>query len=130
MKTNLKIVKLDKPGPYDLFCLSIDEISLAPERAGQMLSETSVPRWFWPLKICTAPRGGGVPFHPWNNNNQFHSLGHAYYELKFSVHASSTQSIDVPSWNDHRLWWISLRPITVWKPHLGLKMLTFSRIVL
>ena len=35
----LKIVKLDQPGRYDLFCLSIDEIYLASERAGQILSE-------------------------------------------------------------------------------------------
>ena len=40
----LKIVKLDQPGRYDLFCLSIDEIFLASERAGQILSETLVPR--------------------------------------------------------------------------------------
>ena len=40
----LKIIKLDQPGRYDLFCLSIDEIFLAFERAGQILSETVVPR--------------------------------------------------------------------------------------
>ena len=38
----LKIVKLDQPGRYDLFCLSIDELFLASERAGQILSETLV----------------------------------------------------------------------------------------
>ena len=40
----LKIVKLDQPGRYDLFCLSIDEIFLASERAGQILSKKLVPR--------------------------------------------------------------------------------------
>ena len=40
----LKIIKLDQPGRYALFCLSIDEIFLASERAGQILSETVVPR--------------------------------------------------------------------------------------
>ena len=40
----LKIVKLDQPGRYALFCLWIDEIFLASERAGQILSETVVPR--------------------------------------------------------------------------------------
>ena len=41
----LKIVKLDQPGRYNLLCLSIDEIFLASERAGQILSETLVPRF-------------------------------------------------------------------------------------
>ena len=41
----LKIVKLDQPGRYDLFCLSIDEIFLASERAGQILSKKLVPRF-------------------------------------------------------------------------------------
>ena len=40
----LKIIKLDQPGRCDLFCLSIDEIFLTSERAGQILSETVVPR--------------------------------------------------------------------------------------
>ena len=40
----LIIVKLDQPGRYDLFCLSIDEIFLASERTGQILSEKLVPR--------------------------------------------------------------------------------------
>ena len=40
----LKIVLLDEPGRYELFCLSIDEIFLASERAGQILSEKLVPR--------------------------------------------------------------------------------------
>ena len=34
----LKIIKLDQPGRCDLFCLSIDEIFLASERAGQILT--------------------------------------------------------------------------------------------
>ena len=39
-------------GCYDLFCLSIDEILLASERAGQILSKKLVPRFqFWPLKF-------------------------------------------------------------------------------
>ena len=41
----LKIVKLDQPGRYDLFCLSIGEIFLASERAGQILSKKLVPRF-------------------------------------------------------------------------------------
>ena len=32
-------------------------MKLPNTRAGQILSETVVPRWFWPLKNCTAPRG-------------------------------------------------------------------------
>ena len=40
----LIIVKADQPGRYELFCLSIDDIFLASERAGQILSETLVPR--------------------------------------------------------------------------------------
>ena len=40
----LKIIKLDQPGRYALFCLSIDEIFLASERASQILWETVVPR--------------------------------------------------------------------------------------
>ena len=40
----LKIVKLDQPGRYDLFCLSIDEIFVASEIAGQIISETLVSR--------------------------------------------------------------------------------------
>ena len=40
----LKIVKLDQPARFELFCLLIDEIFLASERAGQILSETLVPR--------------------------------------------------------------------------------------
>ena len=40
----LIIVKLDQPGRYDLFCLSIDEIFLASERTGQILSQKLVPR--------------------------------------------------------------------------------------
>ena len=41
----LKIIKKDQPGRYALFCLSIDEIFLASERTGQILSETLVPRF-------------------------------------------------------------------------------------
>ena len=41
----LIILKYDQPGRYALFCLSIDEIFLASERAGQILSETLVPRF-------------------------------------------------------------------------------------
>ena len=40
----LKIIKIDQPGRYALFCLSIDEIFLASERAGQILSDKLVPR--------------------------------------------------------------------------------------
>ena len=36
----LKIVKLDRPGRYDLLCLSIDEIFLVSEKASHILSET------------------------------------------------------------------------------------------
>ena len=40
----LKIIKLDQPGRCDLFCLSIDEIFLASQRARQRISETLVSR--------------------------------------------------------------------------------------
>ena len=40
----LKMIKLDQLGRYALFCLSIKEIFLASERAGQILSETVVHR--------------------------------------------------------------------------------------
>ena len=40
---------LSKIGRYARFCLSIDEIFLASERAGQILSDALVPRFkFWP----------------------------------------------------------------------------------
>ena len=36
--------RLSEIGCYELFCLSIDEMFLASERAGQILSEKLVPR--------------------------------------------------------------------------------------
>ena len=47
----LKIVKLDQPGCYDLFCLSIDEIFLVSEITSHIVSKTLVQ---WLIKKVNA----------------------------------------------------------------------------